>query len=531
MAETASVKDGRKVVFTRAESERDPARVLVGLRRRWWVIALIGVIAAAGAYGIAGGKTKQYQASASLLFTNSHLDQQLVGSNQIVATSDPARQAATNEALVNLPTIPRLVSQQLHIPVGIVRSEVAVGSDATSDVLTVSVTDPSPARAAEIANAYVQQYIAFRKSQDQAQLGQAKKLVASALANIAPSKQNSAEAQKLQQENLNLQLEASLQTGNAQAVQAASVSHSPVSPTPTRDAILGLVLGLLTGTALLVGLERRDRRLKLAAEVEELYDVPVLGTIPESNQLAVPGAAGSVHDREAFSMMRAQLRYFDVDRDVKRVMITSADLGEGKSVIALNLARVAAQAQDRRALLIETDLRRPSLGPMMGLDAVVGLSELLGHTQDLASGLRELVVTPEPPEGFSGTHFDVLLAGATPPNPAELLQSHRMSELLELADGYYDLIVLDTAPIGMISDAIPLVHQVDGVLVVTRLGYSRRDRAMRLMQQLRGLSANVLGVVINGSQEARRGYYGYYGYDYERGGSRRSSSRTSSGGR
>jgi len=521
MAETISVKDGHASVLTRPESERDPARILAGLRRRWWVILLVGVLAAAGAYVVARGKTKKYQATSALLFSNSHFDQTLFNTPSF-GTTDPSREAATNQALVGLPTIADLVAQQLHLPYGLVRSEVSVGSDATSDVLNITVTDPDPLRAAEIANAYTQAYITFRKNQEQAQLAQAQALVASSLAKITPAQQNTPLAQSLQQKSLELKLLANLQTGDASRVLAATPPHSPVSPTPTRDGIIGLVLGLLVGTALVVLLERRDRRLKFGSEIEELYNVPVLGTIPESNALTMPGAVGSVHDREAFSMMRAQLRYFDIDRDIKRVMVTSADMSEGKSVIALNLARSAAQAKDRRALLIETDLRRPSLAKMIGSDAVAGLTELLGHTQDLASGLRELIVAPEGPDGNGEAHFDILLAGGTPPNPAELLQSHRMSELLSYAEELYDLVVVDTPPIGIISDAIPLVHQVDGVVVVSRLGYSRRDRAVRLMKQLRGLSANVLGVVVNGSQEAARGYYGYYPADHHRAGMRRS---------
>lgn len=280
-----------------------------------------------------------------------------------------------------------------------------------------------------------------------------------------------------------------------------------MAPTPSRDAIIGLVLGMLVGGALVAVLERRDRRIKSVAEVEEVYGVPILGMIPESNQLRGAGAVGSPRDREAFSMLRAQLRYFDVDRGVKRVMVTSADTREGKSMISLNLARAAAQADERRPLLIETDLRRPALTAMMGFEAVAGLAELLSHSQDLASGLRELVIPmPDPNGGDAG--FDVLLGGALPPNPVELLSSRRMTELLAYADTMYSSVVIDTPPVPVVSDAIPLIHQVDGVIVVSRVGHSRHDRASRLMKQLRGLNANVLGVVVNGVGES-----GYYAYD------------------
>jgi succinoglycan biosynthesis transport protein ExoP len=494
-------------MLDRATGERDPARIVAALRKRWWLIALIGVIAAAGAYYFAGRKPKQYQASSALLFQNSHLDQQLFG-NIVVSNSDPARDANTNSTLVALPAISSLVAQQLNIPSSRVRSDISVGSDATSNVLTVTATDEQPRVAAAIANAYVRQYINFRQSTDRDQLAQAQLLVSNALAKIPPASQNSPAAQDLQSKSRELKLLASLQTGNASVVQTASPSYSAVSPTPSRDAMVGLVLGLLVGVALVVVLERRDRRVKSVDEVEDLYGVPVVGTIPESSQLRGAGAVGSPRDREAFSMLRAQLRYFDVDRDIKRVMVTSADTREGKSMTSLNLVRAAAQADEKRALLIETDMRRPALMSMIGFQNVAGLAELLSHSQDLASGLRELVITPADPDGDCEAGFDVLVGGALPPNPVELLASQRMKDLLAYAEATYDIVVLDTPPIGMVSDAIPLIHQVDGVIVISRLGYTRYDRASQLMKQLRALNAHVLGVVVNGVTQS-----GYYGYD------------------
>ena len=211
-------------------------------------------------------------------------------------------------------------------------------------------------------------------------------------------------------------------------------------------------------------------------------------------------------------MIRAQLRYFDVDRHIQRVMITSADTGEGKSLISLNLARAAARTDEKRALLIEADLRRPSLHKMIARDSIAGLAELLSHSQDLETGLRELVVTPDQMRDEQSLHLDVLLAGSTPPNPAELLESRRMGALLEAADSIYDIVIIDTPPIGVVSDAIPLVHQVDGLLVINRMGISRRDHALRLMKRFRSLNANILGVVVNSFRAPDDSGNGYYKY-------------------
>jgi polysaccharide biosynthesis transport protein len=498
-------------MFERAAAERDGQWLVSALRRRWWVIVMVAAAAAAAAYFLSSHQTKRYTAHSALLFLNSPIDQELTG-KQIIENIDPTRQAATNQSLVELPTVSRMVAHQLAVPVSRVQSDVSFGSDATSDLMTVSVTDDSPPVAMKIANAYVQQYIQFRKSAAIAELTTAKALITSKLDAIPRSQQNGAVAQTLIGDRNQLDLLRSAQTGDAQVVETATVPRSPSSPNPKRDGALGLLLGLLVGGVLVAGLERRDRRIKSLDEVEAIYSTPVIGTVPESSSLRTRGVA-TPREEEAFLMIRAQLRYFDVDSHIQRVMVTSADTGEGKSLISLNLARAAARTADRRALLIEADLRLPTLDHMIGRDSVAGLAELLSHSQDLESGLRELVVTPDQmPEGDHPIALDVLLAGSTPPNPAELLESKRMGELLDLASSMYDIVIIDTPPIGVVSDAIPLVHQVDGLLVINRMGVSRRDHAMHLMKRFRSLNAHILGVVVNSYRAPTDSDYGYYHY-------------------
>jgi polysaccharide biosynthesis transport protein len=374
------------------------------------------------------------------------------------------------------------------------------------------VTDRSPSLAARIANTYVQQYITFRQTSDQAQLTQAEQTVKSQLAAIPSSQRTSALAQSLQSRSYQLGLLASLQTGNAEVVQTAVAPSAPSSPNPPANAVIGLLLGLVFAGLLVFGFDRYDTRIKSLEDIEELFDAPVIGTVPESQLLRRAGSPGTAREQDAFRMVRAQLRYFDVDRDVRSVMITSANISEGKSTLALNLARASAAGIGHRTLLIDADLRRPSIARMLGVDGLVGLSELLTHSQDLTSGLRELVVSPTFEDEAAGANFDVLVAGSIPPNPAELLESQRMTELLAAAESAYDLVIVDTPPIGVVSDPIGLVRQVDGVLLVARLGRSRRDHALRLIKQLRGLNAHVLGVVVNGVAAATGYSYGYAAY-------------------
>jgi capsular exopolysaccharide synthesis family protein len=499
-------------MFDRLAGERDGTWVIAALRRRWWVIVLVAIVAAAAAYVLGSRQTKQYKASAALLFLNSPLDQELTGKQIVSSNTDPIRQAATNQSLVELLTVSRMVAQQLHLPVGHVRSDVSFGSDAASDVMTVNAVDENRVLAAKIANAYVQQYIQFRKSASINQLNTAENLISSKLAQIPASEQSGAVAQALIGDRNQLDLLKSAQTGDAEVVETAGIPTKASSPSPAKDAGIGLFLGLLLGAALVAVLERRDRRIKTLDEIEAIDGVPVIGTIPESAGLRA-GRPATPREEEPFLMIRAQLRYFDVDRHIQRVMITSADPGEGKSLISMNLARAAARTDDKRTLLIEADLRRPSLHTIIGREGVAGLGELLSHSQDLETGLRELVVTPDQlPESDHPVHLDVLLAGASPPNPAELLESRRMEALLEAADSIYDIVIIDTPPIGVVSDAIPLVHQVDGLLVINRMGVSRRDHAQALIKRFRGLNAHILGVVVNSYRAPDDSAYGYYQY-------------------
>jgi len=381
------------------------------------------------------------------------------------------------------------------------------------DVLTVTATDRNPVTAAKFANTYVQQFIAFRQESDRAQLTQAQHVIAMQLAAIPAAQRLGATAQALAARALQLQALASVQTDNAEIVETATPPTSPSAPTPKKTAVLGVILGLLAGGALALMLVRRDRRVRSVAEVEELYGLPVLGTIPESSALRGRGAVGTSREQDAFRMIRAQLQYSDVDRQISTVMVTSPAEGEGKSLVALNIARAAGRADGTRALLIEADMRRPTLATLIGREGAAGLSELLVKQDiNLKFSLREAVVRPEQTEGGGpSSDFDVLVAGAAPRNPVELLQSKRMADLLAHAKSLYDLVIIDTPPIGVVSDPISLVHQVDGVVVVSRLRHSRRDHAALLMKQLRGLNAQTLGVVVNGF-EARGGAYGQYTY-------------------
>lgn len=232
--------------------------------------------------------------------------------------------------------------------------------------------------------------------------------------------------------------------------------------------------------------------------------------------------------KEAYRSLRTNVSFALADTEGCRViMVTSALQGEGKSITALNLS-ISLGQMDQKVLLIDCDLRRPKLARLMNTGSPVGLSNLLMDMQKLDSAIVH-----------SQDHgIDMVFAGDIPPNPAELLSSKRMSNLLAVLREKYDYIILDTPPVDLVVDAVALSAQCDGVLFVVRAKKTERGAVICGMEQLQYAGANVIGFVFNGmTSETTKGYgkyryrryaaygrygkyarYGYkYGYGYGRG--------------
>jgi succinoglycan biosynthesis transport protein ExoP len=510
---------------TTDEEKGDPGStfhgLLMALRRRLWVIALCMIVAPGVAYGISKSQTKKYTATAQLLFHQSSLEQQL--SNGITPTAsqpvsnDPTRTAATNIALVKLPRVADATAAALHSSLtgGDIESKISVDTSGDADIANINATDTSPSRAARIANAFSAQYIALRKASDRAAVVQARKLLIDQLAKVPPGSRNAGnpDFQNLKQQINSLSTLAALQTGNAELVQPATAPHSPSSPKTARDTALGLLIGLLVGLLLAFVLELLDRRLKDPKEIEELYERPTLGAIPNSPALAkVTYSAPELkaRDRDAFRMLRANLQYFNVDRNIGSVLVTSAAAAEGKTTVSWNLAAAAAES-GIKTLLLEADLRHPRLVQQYNVPAHQGLSDVLSGQARPGDVVHQVLVATRT-NGHDPMPLDVITAGRIPPNPTDLVESDMMRRLIRGAEHHYDLVVIDSPPAAIVSDAIPLILQVSGVLVVSRLNKSTRDEAIHLRTQLHNLRAPVLGIVVNGVSE-KRSYYSFgYGY-------------------
>jgi protein-tyrosine kinase len=209
---------------------------------------------------------------------------------------------------------------------------------------------------------------------------------------------------------------------------------------------------------------------------------------------------------EAYRTLRTNIQFAGLDQPCRSIVVTSATAGEGKTTTAANLGVVVAQAGSR-VCLVDSDLRRPSLHRVFGLDNARGLTTALVEDLPFAEVARPTRVPC----------LSVLTSGPLPPNPAELVGSKRMRELLEGAASTFDLVLCDSPPVMAVSDAVALAAQCDGVILAVRTGTVSHELVRRAVDQIEGVKGKILGVLLNYVNLARHGYYSYYHYyqDYE----------------
>ena len=397
-----------------------------------------------------------------------------------------------------------------------VRESLSINAQGESNIVTVAATSSSPLRATDIANTYVSQFVAEQQNANHKYYSAALALVNKQLAGLSPQQRAGSIGLSLQDRAQSLGVLAELRSGTVQIAQPATVPASPSSPKTARNTVLGAALGLLLGLGVAFLLERLDLRIKEPKDLGEVYGLPLLGVVPEdralersarrkggARELLPPGEA------EVFQLIRAHLRYFNVKRELRELLITSAAPGDGKTTVARCLAAAAATSGSA-VLLLEADLRRPAVAQQLDIESGPGLADVLIGSVSLWHAIQSV----ELEQAVQERTLDVLVAGGTlPPNPAELIESRAMEALLEQAKTAYDLIVIDTPPVAAVSDAFPLLSRADGVIIVGRIGHDRRDVSERFRETLDGVGAHVIGVIANRFRPSAHSAYSY-GYPY-----------------
>ena len=437
------------------------------------------------------------------------------------------------------------VVSTLHLtnsPAAVLGSVTAVPTP-NADFVDISAVQPTPKLAADVANAFARSFINLTSSQDRQSLRQA--LVQSERQlNAMPKNQASLSArQALDATIRELQLAISLPTAQAEQVDSAIPPTSPTSPHPVRSALYALALALVAAIALAFGLERFDRRIRDVSEAAEAYGLPLLAILPHTKIVAPPlgGLATMGRDfREPSRMLRASIQLSSLNKPIKSILVISAIAGEGKSTIVRNLA-IAYRESGRRVVVVDADLRRPNLAKVFGLESERGVTSVLTGEHALADALLDVRVedgglaTLAQMEATTGPNgraavpaavtggaeivrstdadptLQVLASGPFAADPQAIFASRRTEALLGELKLDYDIVLIDSPPLLAVSDAVPLVGQVDAVLVVCRMGLSTHTAAQRLMEMLRRIpGTNPVGVVANDIKSHGDGaYYGY----------------------
>jgi succinoglycan biosynthesis transport protein ExoP len=313
-----------------------------------------------------------------------------------------------------------------------------------------------------------------------------------------------------------------MRTNNVRVLERAIVPGAPVRPKPIQNLLLGLALGLGVGIGLAFVIEALDNTLKTQADVEQCLGTAVLGLVPIIG--GAPGAeAVQVGDNlrerdlgvfldpksvaaECCRSIRTNILFMSPDRPLKTMVVTSPSPQEGKTTTAINLGVTMAEAGGR-VLIIDTDMRRPRLHRSFGVPNQVGISTVIVGKATLEEAIKRTDVP----------NLDVLTCGPVPPNPSELLHTHRFGAVLAECAKLYDRVILDSPPTSAVTDPAVLGNLVDGVVLVIKAGETTRESALHARRQLAAAKARLFGVVVNAIDFSNPAYgYEYYYRNYYR---------------
>lgn len=209
------------------------------------------------------------------------------------------------------------------------------------------------------------------------------------------------------------------------------------------------------------------------------------------------------HIAEAYRILRTNIEFSNIDKNIKTILVTSAQQNEGKSTAISNLASTFASLENKKVLIIDCDLRNPSVHKMFNVSNISGLTDVLTGQKDIEKCIEKTKVK----------NLDILKAGKIPPNPSEILQSKKMRNFMEVIKEYYDYIFIDSPPVGIVTDASILAQYADGTILLVAANEADIEAVKVAKERLEGVNANILGAILN-KFEANENSYGYYNYYY-----------------
>ncbi|SDK51014.1 polysaccharide biosynthesis tyrosine autokinase [Streptomyces indicus] len=450
--------------------------------RRWPVAVTVVVLGVAAGWAATAVATPVYEARTQLFVATRHADGDSAQLNQGQNFSQARVQSYAAIVATDQVTEPVVRRLRLDTAPRELAGRITAQAPLNTVLINIAVTDTDAERAAATANAVAGQFAVVVEKLESPRSVTAAPARAAGGAPVSPAP------------------EAPVRLG---ITEHATVPTAPVSPNAMLNLAAGLLGGLLGAAALLVLLEVLDTTLKSQTALAELTGHPVLGAIPFDKQapqhpLANTDAGHSAR-AEAFRRLRTNLQFARVDDPPKVLVVTSSLPGEGKTNTSANLALALVEA-GVSTCLVDADLRRPCVAKTFGLVQDAGLTTvLIGR-----AGLDD--VMQQGPGGLA-----VLTGGALPPNPAELLASTRMGELLaELADRY-EAVIVDSAPLLPVADTVGLAPFADGTLLVVRAAKTSRDEVRAAAESLRTVGVRTLGAVFSMMPAGKAKGYGSYG--------------------
>ncbi len=444
---------------------------------------------------------KSYAATASVAFESGTLSDAALAVAP-AASSEPQREANTEVLIADSPEVATAVAKQLGTSASPSQllEDVKVEAASNADILDIVAKTGSPRYSAQLANAFAQQYIAFRTKSELSSVESAQAQLQHQLAGLPAG---STERTALEGDLQRISTARAVAGAGATIIGTATPPSKPTGASLSTSLVIGLVVGIALAFSLLFLLDSLDRRVKTVEEFEREYRLPVLTVVTQS-AFRARRARDRGEELEPYRILRSALDFAAVSRPLDSLMVTSAVSGEGKTTVAVDLAHAIALT-GRHVVLVELDLRRPSFASHLELEAPSGLTSVLTRN----ALLSELLAEPfaELP------NLSVLPAGQLPHNPSELLGSGRVADLIAELHGEEDtLVVIDAPPLNPVADAQVLLSNpaINAVLLVARLEKTTRDEVRRARAILEHHGVEPVGLAVTGLRDSSR--YGYEAY-------------------